>query len=132
MSSACERVLMIVEDDRDLRESIIEVLADREYQAIAAGNGKEALEQLRASPVKPCLILLDIMMPVMDGWQFRAEQEVDPDLRGIPVLVLTAHGNPRRAAAEMGVAGFLSKPVQLPMLFAAIEQFCASDDDEPA
>jgi CheY-like chemotaxis protein len=120
----CDSLVMIVEDDRDLRESITEVLEDNEYCPIAAANGKEAMEQLKSSSEKPCVILLDIMMPVMDGWQFRAAQERDPELSEIPVIVLTAHGNIEEAESGMHPAACLKKPVALEVLLGTVEQFC--------
>jgi CheY-like chemotaxis protein len=120
----CDNLVMVVEDDRDVRESISEVLEDHEYQPIGAANGQEAFERLRAGSHKPCVILLDIMMPIMDGWQFRALQREDPELSSIPVVVLTAHANLQEAATGMHVAACLKKPVQLKTLLATVERFC--------
>ena len=124
MKRICQSLVMIVEDDRDVRESIAEVLTDNEYFALAAVNGKDAIEKLRSAVKHPCLILLDIMMPVMDGWQFRAAQREDPDLGEIPVVVLTAHANIEEAAGVMAAAACLKKPVELEALLHTIEKFC--------
>jgi CheY-like chemotaxis protein len=126
----CESLVMIVEDDVDVRESIAEVLEDNEYQSLGAANGKEAIEQLRAGLQKPCVILLDIMMPVMDGWQFRALQREDPELGSIPVVVLTAHADLQQAD-EMAAAACLKKPVRLDTLLATVQRFCRKPAAEP-
>jgi CheY-like chemotaxis protein len=119
---------MVVEDDREIRESIVDVLVDNEFKPLGAANGKEAIDQLRARPLKPCVILLDIMMPVMDGWQFRALQRQDPELDGIPVVVLTAHANNRTQAEGMEPAAWLNKPVPVDLLLDTIKRFCRQAD----
>jgi CheY-like chemotaxis protein len=122
MSHAGPRTVLVVEDDVDVRESLVEVLADRGYILLAAANGKEALEMLRGGGTKPGLILLDIMMPVMDGQQFRAAQLEDPELAAIPVIVLSAHAKVADLMRQMGVCGFLRKPVELKHLLAAVDE----------
>lgn len=117
-------LVMVVEDDRDVRESIAEVLEDHDYRSIEAANGQEALERLRASATKPRVILLDMMMPVMDGWQFRAVQQEDPALRAIPVVVLTAHANIQEVTDGMQAAACLKKPVSLNTLLGTVERIC--------
>ena len=67
------------------------------------------------------------MMPTMDGWEFRAEQQRDPAVKDIPVVLLSAHTDVRSAAAEMAVAGFLAKPVAIDSLLETVERFCAID-----
>jgi CheY-like chemotaxis protein len=121
----CEKFVLVVEDDRDVRDSILEVLEDNEYHPVAASNGKEGLQALRAAGCKPCVILLDLMMPVMDGWGFRAAQKVDDELGSIPVVVLTAHASAQQAAQDMEAAGFLKKPVRLEALLDAVHRHCA-------
>ncbi len=121
--ASCERVILIVEDDRDVRESIVEVLQDSSYHVLDASNGKEALERLRGGE-RPCLILLDAMMPVMNGWEFRAEQQQDQELSAIPVVVLSAHASAEETARTMGVAGYLKKPVRLERLLATVKRYC--------
>jgi CheY-like chemotaxis protein len=120
----CGKSVLVVEDDRDVREAIAEVLKDSEYHPVSACNGVEALQRLREAPTMPCVILLDMMMPMMDGYEFRAVQESDPSLRDIPVVVLSAHADARTAAMRMNVAGYLKKPVELETLLDTIERFC--------
>ena len=116
--------VLVVEDDGDIRESILEVLQDNEYEAVAVSNGAEALARLRSAGPRPCLILLDLVMPVMDGWKFRSAQASDPVLTSIPVVVLTAHGSAEKTAKEMQAAGFLKKPVRLEALLAVVGRYC--------
>src|SRR4051794_36894212 len=89
--SACQTIL-IVEDDEAIRETMQLALEMRGYGVITAGNGKEGLDALTAKQ-RPCLILLDLMMPVMDGWGFLGEIEQDPSLGRIPVVVVPAFPN---------------------------------------
>ena len=120
----CESLVLIVEDDLDLRESIAEVLEDNEFRPLGASNGREAMERLRTDADKPCLILLDMMMPVMDGWEFRAIQREDPELGSIPVVVMTAHVDLQQAAEQLSAAACLKKPVQLDTLLDIVQRFC--------
>jgi CheY-like chemotaxis protein len=120
---------MVVEDDGDIRQSIAEILEDNAYRAVGAANGQEAFDRLRSANEKPCVILLDIMMPVMDGWQFRALQRDDPELGEIPIVVLTAHANIDEALTRMAAAACLKKPVQLDLLLETIRRFCTQGLD---
>jgi CheY-like chemotaxis protein len=118
------KCVLIVEDDGDVRESILEVLQDNAYTAIAVSNGAEALARLRSAAPRPCLILLDLMMPVMDGYKFRTAQTSDPVLTTIPVVVLTAQGGAEKTAQDMQAAGFLKKPVKLEALLEVVQRYC--------
>lgn len=119
MSPAENRRILIVDDDYGIREALAEVLRDHDYVPLQARNGQDALDRLQAHPCeRPCLILLDIMMPIMDGWRFRAVQAEDPNLRDIPVLILTANTSvPTNAPC-------LRKPVDLSVLLETVERFC--------
>jgi CheY-like chemotaxis protein len=120
----CGKRVLVVEDDADIRQALLEVLQDHAYDAVSAGNGQEALARLQSTATRPCLILLDVMMPVMDGWTFRTAQASDPELRSIPVVVLTAHASAPQVAEAMDVAGYLRKPVKLDTLLATVHRFC--------
>jgi CheY-like chemotaxis protein len=115
------RFVLIVDDDRSIRESLCELLTDEGHRAVGASNGQEALEVLR-SDGRPCVILLDIMMPVMDGVAFRVQQLADPDLRTIPVAVITAGG--QGAASSMNTEAILLKPLRLESVLEVVERFC--------
>jgi CheY-like chemotaxis protein len=116
--------VLVVDDDPDIRETVIEVLQENGHRALGASNGVEALEQLRSSEELPCLILLDLMMPTMDGTAFRAEQLKDPVLSPIPVVVISAFRDSAEKAKELAVAGHLTKPVSLDALMAVVSRFC--------
>ena len=117
--------LLLVEDDDSIREIVGEVLQSRGYQLLMATNGREALDVLHACGEDlPKLILLDLMMPDMDGRQFLVERQKFPHLVPIPVVVLTAAGRTSKANAEMEVAAWLSKPVELDRLLTTVGQFC--------
>ncbi len=116
------RSVMIVDDDPDIRMAVQIVLETYGYGVITASDGAEALDKLEAGE-RPCLIILDLMMPGMDGQQFREAQLGHPALAEIPVVVLSGDYKVDERAAEMGVEG-LRKPIQLPQLLAKIEQFC--------
>ncbi len=118
-TTACP--VLLVEDDDDLREVMADVLVELGYQVVQATNGEEALHQLRTGDCLPCLILLDLRMPVMDGWQFREEQQKDPALANIPVVALSGHAELRAFDA----VAHLIKPVQFNPLASAVERFCA-------
>jgi len=104
------QVVLVVEDDSDIREALALVLRDEGYTVEDAPNGKVALEH--AHQHRPDLILLDLMMPVMNGWQFREVMLKDPELAAVPVVVLSAAESARDHAPAMGVS-FLQKPVEL-------------------
>jgi CheY-like chemotaxis protein len=114
--------VLVVEDDRDIRESVVEVLQDAGYTVSAAADGREALDLIAAASPLPDLVLLDLMMPVMNGFQFRQEQLKCEKLAAIPVLVVTADANARIKAESLGVAGFIQKPLKIQPLLDQIER----------
>ncbi|WP_437511764.1 response regulator [Sorangium sp. So ce1099] len=114
--------ILVVDDDPDIRETLAELLQEEGYAVSSAAHGGEALCALRTDP-RPGLILLDLMMPIMDGWQFRAEQKKDPELASIPVVIISATGRDE-FVSSLGAAQFLKKPINLEQLLAAVEQHC--------
>jgi signal transduction histidine kinase len=116
---AAGRSLLIIEDDGDIREALAGLLAMEGFQVNGCSNGREALDWLRVSP-KPDLILLDLMMPVMDGWQFRVVQKDDPELATIPVLALSADSTAKAAAID--AEAYLKKPVDYDTLVETIDR----------
>jgi CheY-like chemotaxis protein len=116
-----DHLIMVVEDDSEIRDLLRDALVDHGYQSIAATNGADALAQLRSRPQKPCLIVLDIRMPELNGWEFRRAQKADPDLGSIPLVLFTAHANATGVAEEMNAAGCLKKPATLEALLAMVE-----------
>ena len=129
MTSLGHRVF-VVEDEEMIRESIVEFLDENGYTAVGASDGRDALEKLGASPDgPPCLILLDLMMPVMDGRTFRERQLQSPQLAAIPVIVFSAYRDVATAATEMKAVGHLEKPLRLPDLLRKVRQYCTNDGD---
>jgi CheY-like chemotaxis protein len=117
--------ILIVEDDFDIREALEQILEEEGYAVRGASNGSEALEIATSGPA-PRLILLDLMMPVMNGWQFRSEQLKDARLAAVPVLVISADPDLQSKAATLGVAGLLKKPISLDDLLSAVKVHCSA------
>ena len=113
--------VFIVEDDLDTREMLARFLELEGFRVESAENGKAALERLE-SGTRACVILLDLMMPVMDGWQFRQAQVQDAALARIPVIVVSAAGRDR--IERIDADAYLSKPVDLDELLACLTRFC--------
>jgi CheY-like chemotaxis protein len=120
-----DELVMIVEDDPDTLEALRDILSQFGYRSIGASNGRVALARLReeGAPL-PCVIIIDLRMPVMDGWKFRAEQQRDPALASIPVIVVTADLGAEGAASAAGAAAFVPKPVEVGTLVQAVRQVC--------
>jgi CheY-like chemotaxis protein len=115
-------VVLVVDDDRDIRGTLGHVLVEEGYAAAEAANGVEALRLLRAG-LRPCVIFLDLSMPGMDGWDFRANQLTDPDLSTIPVVVITAAGfRAETIQAQLAGVGFIRKPLLLDDVLTAVAQ----------
>jgi two-component system chemotaxis response regulator CheY len=110
------RSILLVEDDEIVRRAIQMVLEWEGYQVHCAGNGQEALDLLGTGEIQPCLILLDVMMPVLDGEQFRHEQLRDPRIASIPVIVVSA----ANFAEAVSAADHVHKPFEVQELLDAI------------
>ncbi len=113
--------ILIVEDDADLREMMAQLLTLEGYRAETVANGRDALDYLHRGD-RPDLILLDLMMPIMDGWEFRRRQREDPALADVPVVVLSALDQTR--AADLGGTAFLKKPLDFDRLLDLVRQYC--------
>ena len=114
------KTILVVEDDHDTRVSLRQSLESEGKFVFSAGNGKQGLEVLhRIKP--PCLILLDLVMPVMDGEEFIKAIETDPSLHTIPVVVVSAF--PEKAKTLLAKA-FVAKPVDLKTLLKAVSDYC--------
>lgn len=125
MTAYDRSAVLVVEDDSDIRFGLEVLLKDEGYKPLTAANGRQALALLRSMPELPGLILLDLMMPDMDGWQFRAEQRRDPALASIPIMVLSAEADLPRLTAKLGAVGVMQKPVHVEELLNQIKRFCA-------
>ena len=116
-------LILLVEDDFMLRGSLAAVLQQEGYKVECAANALDALRRLERQP-KPSLILLDIMLPYMDGLEFRAVQRASPDIADIPVIVITAVGVRPDIAAELDLRQSFFKPLERPRLLDAIRRHC--------
>jgi two-component system, chemotaxis family, chemotaxis protein CheY len=117
-------VVLVVDDDRDALDAITAILEDAGYDARRAANGREALGQLDGDGGRCDLILLDLLMPVMNGWDFRRKQREIPALAGIPVLLMSAGAHMATVSGELNAAGYLTKPVEMSDLLAVVQQHC--------
>ena len=116
--------ILIIEDESLIRSVLTEILEDEGYCVASAANGLAALTYLHSCAERPQLILLDLGMPIMTGWEFRKEQLYDPNLAGIPVIVMSALPNLDQSAAVLGVAGCLDKPIDINLLLGTVAQHC--------
>jgi len=116
--------VLIVEDDRDSRDMLRTWLEQHGFSAITAADGREALAQLDKAADDLSLILLDLMMPGMTGWQFRTSQRANRRFRKIPVVVMTAHPNPAGEAEWLDPEGVLQKPIDLDAVLRIVTRCC--------
>jgi CheY-like chemotaxis protein len=113
--------VLIVEDEADLRQMMSELLKLDGFEIATVSNGREALDYLHNGD-KPDLILLDLMMPVMDGWEFLRHQKADAKLAGVPVIVLSALDQSQ--GAEMNLTAYLKKPLDFDRLLRLVRKYC--------
>src|SRR5690348_1315793 len=114
--------ILIVEDEETIRETFKLALEVNGYTVFTASNGKEGIEILAKIP-PPCLILLDLMMPVLDGWGFVDALEEDEVLAAIPIVVISAFSE---GAKPIKAQKIIKKPVDLEVLFMVVKEYCAS------
>ena len=113
-------MVLIIEDEDDVREAFADLLKHRGYHVTTAANGQEALAFLAQHP-DPCVVLLDLVMPVMDGWQFLSALQSDPALAQLPVVIVSAHAGSHPPAGSIEI---LRKPFELDDFFAVVERHC--------
>lgn len=113
--------VLVVEDDASVAQVVADVLLDEGFEVGLAANGKLGLDKLEA--FRPDVVVLDLMMPVLDGWGFcAAQRQLAPDLASIPVLVISGSRDARKAAAELQVAGVITKPFRLDAVIDAVSR----------
>lgn len=112
--------ILVVEDNIDIQESLKATLENEGYSVFTADNGKEAIDQLGKIPT-PCLILLDLMMPIMNGWEFVEEINKDIMLSSIPIVVVTAIGDSKNSPKT---DGYIPKPINFDALISAVCKHC--------
>lgn len=130
MADAEQRIL-VIEDDLDVRGAVAAILESEGYGVIEAEDGREGLDRLRAGADTIRLVLLDLFMPIMNGWAFRTEQLRDPTIAAVPVVIITADASAARRAEELGVSGYLTKPVDFDRLLALAARHCGGPLTEP-
>jgi CheY-like chemotaxis protein len=120
-------IILVVDDDIAVRTGLVNLLEDEGYLVQGVANGNEALDLIRSQPAVFRLILLDLMMPDMNGWQFRIEQWRDPSIGHIPVIVLSADINVKARGLPINItpAAYLQKPVEADALLALVSQYVA-------
>lgn len=120
----CDTIL-IIEDDFDIREALKDALELEGYHVLTAKNGKEGLETL-LTVASPCLVLLDMMMPVMGGREFLHELKKDATLMPIPVFIVSAIAD---KVNTDGAVGFIKKPADLDVVLKMVERYCCKPDN---
>lgn len=117
-------LILVVEDDKDIRKSMKRLLASEGYEVALAENGKAALDYLISSSGLPDLIILDLMMPVMDGFEFRKIQEADAKLSRIPVVIMSADGNLDEKKLRTAARDTIRKPADIDTILHVVKQVC--------
>jgi CheY-like chemotaxis protein len=120
--SVPKKPVLVIEDDTEIREALSDILSSEGYTVHTANNGQEGLDYLKTQRQKPGIIILDLMMPIMDGWHFRNHQLQDPDLAKIPVVIITADGNASQKAKAMNATAGLKKPIDLDEFLETIQK----------
>ncbi len=115
--------VLVVDDDEDIREALTQLFTSHGYTVHAAWGAEEALRQLRAG-FRPCVSLVDLRMPGMDGWGLIERMRADRELAAIAVVVLSAHFTNMERADQLGVRQFITKPPEPGRLTAAVERHC--------
>ena len=113
-------MVLLVDDDQDLRDSIADLLRQRGYSVATAEDGHAALSIITGNGV-PCIVLLDLVMPGMDGWQFLGAVQHNPNLSAIPIVIASAHA---KTHAPAGTVGVLHKPFDFDELFSVVARHC--------
>jgi two-component system, OmpR family, response regulator CpxR len=124
MTASPPHKVLVVEDDREIRETMLEIFEEAGFSAVAAGHGQAALEYLDRTNQVPCIILLDLMMPVMDGVTFRERQRQDPRFADVPVILMSAFRDVDEHAREIEPVAVLKKPVHLDELIGILDAHC--------
>lgn len=115
--------ILIVEDSLDLQALLAQLIESEGHSTTLASHGRQALDLLESMPVPPSLILLDLMMPVMDGFEFIKVQLEDPKLSQIPVVVMTADSNPQSNVQNLKVKEVVKKPISADLVLEIVDRF---------
>jgi two-component system chemotaxis response regulator CheY len=115
--------ILVIEDDSAIHEMLVHTLEEEGFATVSASDGLEALSYLETAPGLLCLILLDLMMPRMNGWQFRQIQQDHPTIGSIPVVLLSARPDVRACQAEIAVDSYLPKPLNFDLLMNIVRRY---------
>jgi two-component system response regulator CpxR len=126
-----DRPILIVDDDLDIREVLAETLAEEGFDVVTATNGLEAIQVIRSMKPPPSIILLDLMMPIMDGYGFLEQRDKDAQLASIPIAIITAGRGVDRSRLGSG-AVIIPKPIDLPTLVGVLHRHLGSGPENPA
>lgn len=124
MQTERARSVLVVDDDAENREILARLLDLEGYAVVSFGDGAVALEWLRSNPA-PSVILLDLNMPNVNGWEFSRRLREDPAIQRIPIVVISASTQVRQGAREIGASEYLDKPIDFDRLIAALGKSCA-------
>ncbi|HEY1586809.1 MAG TPA: response regulator [Polyangia bacterium] len=113
--------ILVIEDDHDIRVGVRALLEDEGFRVLTVTDGRSALEILERTPEAPCVILLDLMLPVMDGWRFAELLRKSPRFAVIPIVIMSAYEDP---PPPEGVVGFIKKPVNAEVLLRLVAPYC--------
>lgn len=118
------REILVVEDDKSIRTLLSELLTSEGYKTTVASNGEEAIHYLRRHPSNVKLVLLDLMMPIKDGFQVSEEMQRDPLLSKISIIIMSAAAQLAQAEKKIASKAAISKPIQIDTLMQAIQTYC--------
>lgn len=124
-TAAPKKKILIVEDDMDIFEALQEAFESEGFQVVVASNGQTALDYLNHCEKLPNLVLLDLMMPVKDAFQFREEQRVTPRIANVPILLMSADSNLEAKKIQLGLEHSMKKPFELNVLLGKVRELCA-------
>src|ERR1022692_1302723 len=119
------KVVMLVEDDDETREALATILEEARYRVLRAANGAAAWSLLQDHGAACDIILLDLMMPVMNGWDFRRKQRESASFSSIPVPLMSAGGNIASSCVDLGTSDYIAKPVEVAELLNKIQRYCS-------
>jgi CheY-like chemotaxis protein len=124
--------ILVVDDEPAVRAMLITLLEDAWYDVMGAANGRDALACLRDNPGRFRLVLLDVMMPFLSGWDVLLAMQTDPALTEIPIVMMTAGANVRQQALELGAVGYVPKPLDFDRLLDMVEQHYPQGEEAEA
>lgn len=116
--------ILVIEDDKEIRQTLVDVLEDEGYEVYSAENGEEGLKLLNEVSELPCLIIVDLMMPVLDGVGFRKEQIKSIKFSAVPTVLFSANGQISQKALTAGYSEYIRKPIDLEQLFEITQRYC--------